>query len=235
MTKRTIGILGGMGPEATILLQERLMSALPRAKDDADHIPLLIDMNPQVPSRIEHLIYRQGANPAPVLIKMAKRLENAGADALAMPCNTAHHFADKIREAINIPFLDMVGISAIMAAQSSHQTENIGILASPAVRITGLFDKALRALDRTAIWPEPDDDMLQAIKQIKKDGPKQETANILKKTSQNLARQGAKVQLVACSEFSLLSTELLSTDCHIIDTLDVLAKAIIQMSLAGCQ
>ena len=119
-----------------------------------------------------------------------------------------------------------------MAARSSHQAENIGILASPAVRVTGLFDKALRTLDRTAVWPEPDDHMLQAIKQIKKDGPKQETANTLKNTSQNLTRRGAKVQLVACSEFSLLTTELLRADCHIIDTLDVLAKAIIEMSLA---
>ncbi|MAT87893.1 MAG: aspartate racemase [Aestuariivita sp.] len=231
MSKRTIGILGGMGPEATILLQQRLMYALTAAKDDADHIPLLIDMNPQVPSRIEHLINGQGANPAPVLTKMAKRLENAGVHALAMPCNTAHYFADAIREAVNIPFLDMVAMSAKIATQYGNPGESIGVLASPAVRITGLFDNALHELDRTTIWPNPDDHILRAIKLIKKDGATPEAARILKKTSQKLTTQGAKVQLVACSEFSLLSTKLLRADCHIIDTLDVLAQAIIETSL----
>ena len=63
---RTIGILGGMGPEATILLQQKVLAAV-QARDDADHIPLLIDMNPQVPSRIAHLIDGDGPDPGPVL------------------------------------------------------------------------------------------------------------------------------------------------------------------------
>ena len=120
MTKQTIGILGGMGPEATILLQQRVMSALPTAEDDGDHIPLLIDMNPQVPSRIDYLINRQGANPGPILAQMAKRLETAGAGALAMPCNTAHHFAETIRSAVDIPFIDMVSLSAKTASEHSR-------------------------------------------------------------------------------------------------------------------
>ncbi|MDG1935587.1 MAG: amino acid racemase [Paracoccaceae bacterium] len=231
MIKRTIGILGGMGPEATILLQQRVMSALPAAKDDGDHIPLLIDMNPQVPSRIDYLINGHGANPAPVLAQMAKRLEKAGASALAMPCNTAHHFSDAIHNAVDIPFIDMVSLSAKTASQHSKPGDKIGILASPAVRMTGIFERALGALDRITIWPEPDDHMLRAISLIKKDGAKQETANIVKKASEDLAAQGSKVQLLACSEFSLLSATLQRANCHIIDTLDVLTQAVIETSM----
>ena len=112
---RRIGILGGMGPEATVLLMSRLIAATP-AQDDADHIPLIVDMNTQVPSRIAALIEGGGADPAPVLAAMAKRLEAAGAEALAMPCNTAHHYAPAIRAAATVPFLDMVALSAAQAA-----------------------------------------------------------------------------------------------------------------------
>ena len=230
MTKRTIGILGGMGPEATILFQQRVMSALPTAEDDSDHIPLLIDMNPQVPSRIEYLINGQGANPSSALVQMAKRLETAGACALAMPCNTAHHFADAIRGSVDIPFIDMVSLSAKTASKHGNLSDKIGILASPAVRMTGLFDNALSVLDRIAIWPEPDDCMLRAVRLIKKEGPTKEAANILKKVSEDLTARSAKVQLVACSEFSLLSSILQRSDCHIIDTLDVLTQAVISAS-----
>jgi aspartate racemase len=107
----TIGILGGLGPEATILLQRKLVEAIP-ADDDRDHIPLLIDTNPQVPSRIANLIEGTGDSPAPVLANMARRLQHAGAKALAMPCNTAHHFAGAITQAVDIPLLNMVELAA---------------------------------------------------------------------------------------------------------------------------
>ena len=112
---RRVGILGGMGPEATVLLMQRLLTAA-RATDDAGHIPLIVDQNPQVPSRIRHLIDNTGADPGPVLAHMADMLEAAGATAIAMPCNTAHHYAPVIRAAITVPFLDMVAASVAHAA-----------------------------------------------------------------------------------------------------------------------
>ena len=88
----TIGVLGGMGPTATIDLLQRIIRLTP-ALDDVDHIRTLVDNNPQVPSRINYLIKRQGENPAPVLVKMAQGLSAQGADFLIMPCNTAHCIA----------------------------------------------------------------------------------------------------------------------------------------------
>ena len=112
---RTIGILGGMGPQATVLLQQRLIEAV-EAADDCDHVPLLVDMNPQVPSRLSYILKGEGEDPGPALANMARRLEDAGAEALAMPCNTAHHFAGAIRSAVDIPFIDMVSLTASRAA-----------------------------------------------------------------------------------------------------------------------
>ena len=106
---KKIGVLGGMGPEATILFQQRLLNAV-RAQDDQDHIPLLIDMNPQVPSRLAYVLDQTiGArDPGPVLEDMAQRLDKWGAEALAMPCNTAHLFAEAIQRKTALPFFNMV-------------------------------------------------------------------------------------------------------------------------------
>ncbi len=130
---RRVGILGGMGPQATILLMQKVLDAIP-AVDDADHIPLLVDQNPQVPSRIRRLIEGTGEDPAPVLADMARRLVAGGAEALAMPCNTAHHYAPAIRSAVTVPFIDMVDLSVTKAAKLAGPDGQVGILASPAVR-----------------------------------------------------------------------------------------------------
>ncbi|MEM6545430.1 MAG: aspartate/glutamate racemase family protein, partial [Pseudomonadota bacterium] len=103
---KTVGIIGGMGPEATVDLMSRVIALTP-ATDDADHIPMLVDNNSQVPSRIAALLEGTGTSPEPVLIAMAERLQHMGAQLLAMPCNTAHHYHQAVQAAVQIPFLDM--------------------------------------------------------------------------------------------------------------------------------
>src|ERR1700704_295508 len=99
---RVVGIIGGMGPEATVDLMRRII-AKTLAQDDQDHIHLIVESNPKIPSRIAHLIDKTGADPTPELIRIARNLQRAGADALAMPCNTAHAYAASIRAAVGIP------------------------------------------------------------------------------------------------------------------------------------
>ncbi len=224
MRRNLVGVLGGMGPEATILLQQRLLAAV-AARDDADHIPLLIDMNPQVPSRIAHLIEGTGTDPAPTLAQMAQRLEAAGATALAMPCNTAHHYAPQIAAAASVPLLNMVDLSVAHAARSAPEAARIGMLASPAVQQAGVFDPALGRAGLTALWPEDTDRMLHAIRSIKARGPTPEAHHILHGAAHELAAKGAALLFFACSEFSLLTPDLRAA-VPVIDTVDVLARAI---------
>lgn len=224
MARKVVGIMGGMGPEATILLQQRVLATV-AARDDADHIPLLIDMNPQVPSRIAHLIEGTGIDPAPVLVEMARRLEAAGATALAMPCNTAHHYATQITSAVCVPLLNMVDLAVSHATQSVAQGAGLGILASPAVRLAGVFEPALERAGLTPLWPDDTDPMLAAIRDIKAHGPTPGTQRILSDTAHALAARGAALILVACSEFSLLAPGLRGP-VPVLDTMDVLAAAI---------
>lgn len=223
MTRRVTGILGGMGPEATILLQQRVLGTVD-ARDDVDHLPLLIDMNPQVPSRIAHLIEGTGDDPAPALAEMARRLETAGATALAMPCNTAHHYAPAIKAAVAIPFLNMVDLSVARAAATLPGGQ-IGILASPAVRRAAVFDPALKQAGLAALWPEDGDRMLATIRAIKAQGATPQAHQTLNHAISELTQKGAATIFVACSEFSLLAPDL-TASVPLIDTVDVLAEAI---------
>lgn len=229
MKPRVTGILGGMGPEATILLQQRVLATV-QAKDDADHLPLLIDMNPQVPSRIAHLIEGTGTDPGPVLADMARGLERSGATALAMPCNTAHHYAAQIEQAVSIPFLNMVDLSVDQAAQHLPSGSRVGILASPALRKVGVFDAPLERAGFTPIWPADEDQMLGTIRHIKANGPTDTALRTLSDAANAMSAQGATLLFVACSEYSLLSRDLPQI-LPIIDTVDVLADAIHTHSL----
>ncbi|SFS41870.1 aspartate racemase [Sulfitobacter marinus] len=224
MMRNLVGVLGGMGPEATILLQERLLATVV-AYDDADHIPLLIDMNPQVPSRIAHLIEGTGIDPGPTLTAMAQRLEAAGATALAMPCNTAHHYAPEIAAAVSVPLLNMVDLSVAHAVRCAPEAANIGMLASPAVQRAGVFDTAFRGANLSALWPEDTDRMLREIRNIKAHGATSEAHQTLQYAADELVGKGADILFIACSEFSLLTPDLHAA-VPAIDTVDVLARAI---------
>lgn len=220
---RRVGILGGMGPQATILLMQKVLAAVP-AQDDAGHIPLIVDQNPQVPSRIRRLIEGVGEDPGPVLADMARRLVAGGAEALAMPCNTAHHYAPVIRAAVDVPFIDMVALS-VQRAVGLAEGGQVGILASPAVRRIGLFDAAFAGTGIRPVYPDDEAALLAAIRQIKAGGPAPEVAQVLRVASDGLLRRGATVQIIACTEFSLLAGAT-AGGVTAFDTLDVLVGAI---------
>jgi aspartate racemase len=226
---RRVGILGGMGPEATVLLMQRLLVAA-RATDDAGHIPLIVDQNPQVPSRIRHLIDGSGDDPGPVLAAMAQRLQTAGSMAIAMPCNTAHHYAPVIRAAIQVPFIDMVAASVAHAATLTRAGTQVGILGSPALRRIGLYDSALCARGLTPAYAADENAMLHAIRSIKAHGATDTARQSLRHASAALYDRGAIVQMIACTEFSLIAGDI-DPRAQVFDTLDVLVSKIAAFSL----
>ncbi len=224
----TIGVLGGMGPEATILFMQKMLDAVP-AHDDCDHVPLIVHNNTQVPSRIRALIEGRGEDPGPVLVEMAQSLEAAGAEALAMPCNTAHRYASAIVGAVSIPFLDMVQLAAGKALQLTAPGARVGVLGSPALRATGVFDAPLMNAGLAPVYGDDDDARLEIIRAVKKNGVSMKTADELQTATDRLADLGVEVIMVCCTEFSLL-TDRLRTKAPLFDTLDVLVEACVAFS-----
>lgn len=225
---RRIGVLGGMGVEATIALMQRVHAAT-EAEDDQDHVPLIVDMNPQVPSRIRHLIERDGPDPGPVIADMAARLEQAGALALAMPCNTAHFYADWITDRVGIELLNMPELACKALARQVAPGSAIGVLASPATNSTGLFRDMLAEVGLGVIFPEDESAILASIRSIKMSGPCPADVALLDRESAALADRGAAGILVGCTEFSLVSPDI-QASIPVFDTLDVLTEAIIAFS-----
>jgi aspartate racemase len=220
-THPIVGIIGGMGPEATVDLMRRVVAKTP-AEDDQDHIHLIVESNPKIPSRIAHLIDGTGADPTPELIRIAANLQRAGADALAIPCNTAHAYAHSIRRAVSIPLLDMVDLTVDQIARS-RRAARVGLLASTAVHTTELYAKAFAAHGIDTVLPARQDEVMALIKAVKRRDIGAEIQARLARVALEMKSQADAV-LIACSELSVISSGI---TVPFVDSLDVLAQAIV--------
>jgi aspartate racemase len=217
-----------MGPEATADFLHRIIAATP-ARDDEDHIHVLVDNNPKIPSRIAALIDGTGEDPLPVLIAMARGLEKQGADFLVIPCNTAHHYLPKIAQAVSIPLLDMVALSITQLITLPSKPRSIGMLASPAVQKVGLYAARLKEAGFDAVFPHAGGEarMLDVIHAVK--------ANMLKPQHRRdyagiAASLEADAYVIACTELSVIGApDGLSKPC--VDALDVLVAATIREAI----
>jgi len=226
--EKVVGILGGMGPEATVDLMRRIIRNTP-AQDDIDHVRCIIDNNPKVPSRIKALIEGTGENPGPVMAEMAKNLRGAGADFLCIACNTAHNYYDYVYGAVDIPVLNMIELAADAALRASPSAARIGILASPAVRTTGLYENVLALSSSKAAYldPEAENALLDIIKRVKKGDLSPQIREMLANVVNSLRDKGVKTAIAACTELGVIM-EGESYEIEIIDAAEVLARAIVR-------
>ena len=223
-----VGVIGGMGPDATVDLMKRVICATP-AKDDADHIHLLVDNNPKVPSRIAVLVEGHGESPAPVLVQMAQNLERAVADLLAIPCNTAHAYLDHIRGAVAIPVLDMIQMTAHRLTELPSEPKTVGVIASSAVLKTELYGQALEACGLDVVLPvaADQDAVMVLIKKVKSGQVSTADHQRFSDIANGLVESGAQGIAVACTDLSVMGQDHLIIDVPLVDALDVLTEAIV--------
>lgn len=226
---RRIGVLGGMGPEATIFFMQQIVDAI-QARDDSDHIPLLVDNNTQVPSRIKAILEGGGEDPGPVLVQMAKGLVGAGAEALVMPCNTAHYYAGQVAAATDVPFLNMVEMSCAEAAQIAPGGK-VGLLGSPALQQVGVFEQALADAGLSPVYAAEQGRALATIRSIKAQGPSEFAAHTLSDICTQMVKDGADVICICCTEFSLLEQDI-KAKVPMFDAMQVLVSATVAFSYA---
>ena len=211
-----------MGPEATILLMQRVLSST-KAEDDVDHIPMIVHQNTQVPSRIDHLISGTGSDPVPTLLKMASDLERLGCDILAMPCNTAHYYYDSLSNSVSVPFLNMVELT--VKTLTEMRVRSVGVLASPAVKNTRIFDPYCKEYGLQSFFSENDQEVLSIIKDVKRNNMNLSTISRFKKEITYLNDKGCDAILLGCTEFSILS-EHLDKKQVFVDSIDCLTREI---------
>ncbi len=219
---KVLGVLGGMGPAATVAFLARVQALTP-AEGDADHIRVVMDMNPQVPDRNT----RPGEAEAE-LAAMALKLKGAGAQVLAMPCNTAHAQKAGI-EAAGLPFIDM--IAATVAVANTHDARSIGILATPGGE--ALYRAALEAEGITPILLQGDDRpaFMTCVYGVKRGDMGSGNRAGMAALAKALITSGAGAIIAGCTEVPLL-IDPSDVSVPLIDSAEVLAQACVTACLS---
>lgn len=227
---KTIGIIGGMGPAATIDLYKKIVENTPAEKDQ-DHIHVIIDSYPQIEDRTGYILHG-GINPAARLVESAKRLESAGVDALIMPCNTAHYFAKDIESAVKIPLIHIVRCSAEAVKNKYPETKKIGLIATTGTIKAGIYGNILKEYGfETIDLPEKiENNIMDCIYKGVKAGKTEEYSILFQQCVDEIADLGADLLIAGCTEIPLLMPYV-KTKLPAIDATYELASAAVKFAL----
>jgi aspartate racemase len=217
-----LGVLGGMGPAATLDFLKNLQAFTP-AKADEDHIRVLMDLNPHVPNR-----NTMGTAAGVALAEMAGALAGAGAQVLAMPCNTAHAHADLIQRASGLPLIDLIGEGAKAARQSGAR--RVGVLGTKgALRLYREY-LAARAMGLVALPPERQEAFMVTLYRIKSGDRGDDVKREMAGHAEALRAAGAEVLIAGCTEVPLVLGEG-DVSLELIDPGDLLARRCVGVCL----
>lgn len=205
---RTVGIIGGMGPLATTAFH-RLIVANTAATTDQAHLHVVVDSDPSIPDRTAFLA-GDGPDPRPAIIASARRLVGAGAELLAMPCNTANVFADEIEEAVGIPLIPWLSIAVEeVMARGGSGAARCGLLATTGSLRAGLYPHLIRAAGGVTVEPtrEIQEGVMSVIYGaggVKATGTIDAAGReVLFSAAKHLAGRGANVLLLGCTELPI--------------------------------
>ena len=225
MKRKTIGILGGMGPAATADLFRKITSVT-KASCDQEHIHIIIDSNTAIPDRTAALI-RGGESPVPQLQRSARTLEAAGANLIIMPCNTAHGFYDEVCAAVSVPVLHMIRITAQALTQAG--IKRAGLLATDGTVQTGIYDRCLSGSGMELITPTAEGQA--AVMDILYNGVKAGDAGhdtaAFERTCAGLLAEGAQTLILGCTELPCAFEMYSLSFPHIDPTLELARAAVL--------
>ncbi len=222
---KTLGIIGGMGPLATVQMFENIVLNTDAACDQ-EHIPILIYNNSKIIDRTDYILGKASTSPKEELIRSAKKLEDMGADFLVMSCNTAHYFYEDIVKEIDIPFLNMIEETAKYIVENTDQ-DKVGIYATEGTIQTKIYDNIFEKYGIEIVTPSEENqkyitDMIYRIKH----GESQDNIDGFKKVKRELEDKGVEIFIAACTEMSL-AIDLYDLPGKIFDPMEILAlKAI---------
>ena len=224
-TAKLLGVLGGLGPMASAYFYE-LVTAHTQAARDQDHIDMVISSRATTPDRTGFILGEISEDPFAVMVADGKRLENYGADLIAVPCNTAHFFYDRLAEALTVPILNMVRLTAARVRALGGQ--KAGILATTGTVRTETYQRACGEAGIGCAVPSEEGQraLMDVIyKNIKQNLPPDMA--LFQKAADELFAAGCDRVILGCTELSLIKKAGL-LDSRYLDSMDVLAEAAIR-------
>jgi len=198
-----VGVVGGMGPQATWRFFGQLIEATP-AKRDQDHLRVIIDSDPTIPDRTAFLL-GQGPDPRPKMIDSARRVELAGASLVVMPCNTASVFREDVAREVTIPVFDWIGRAVVTALDFS--TGRVGLMATDGTIRSMAYQSVLERRRIDVVIPDAAQqrEIMRVIYEGVKGGDVTgEMANRLTEAAEQLRSRGAETIVLGCTELPLV-------------------------------
>lgn len=229
-SSKIVGVLGGMGPDATVDFMAKVI-ARTAADKDQDHVRMLVDHNPTVPDR-QRAMLGSGEGPGPVLAAMAAGLETAGADFLVMPCNTAHAFSESIKEAVGIPLISIIDLTVAACAGLNA----VGVLATTTCLQCEIYQKALAAENINSIIPDDAElaELMRLITIIKTGDRSEVVAEGIRRVAEAQVQKGAGAIVAGCTEIPLVLNDSM-LEVPLISSTDVLAEATVKIARGEIQ
>jgi len=235
-----LGVVGGVGPAATVDFLNKVVRSTP-ARRDQDHLRLLVEQNPQIPDRTEHLV-GEGTDPTLALYATCKKLQAGEADLIAIPCNTAHAFVEEIQAHLDIPIMNMLTVTVKHVRESFPALKKVGLLATSGTIASGVYRRALEEHGLEEVVPQP---ALQARVMEAIYGPKGVKAGHtsgpcledIGAAIEGLVSQGVEVIILGCTELPLLfsRSELKTANgqfVSLVDPTDILARRCVSHAIA---
>jgi len=224
--KKTIGIIGGVGPMAGVLLQKLIIEMTPAHKDQ-EHIPVITYTNPNIPDRTASLLGpKAGMDFVFEIQKTANILARAGAQIIALPCNTAHARFVEIQKGVPVPIINMV-FETVNIIRKKYGNPQVGLLATDGTIFSGIYQSVAPDIEWLLPSKEDQKEVMKTIYGIKS-GSNIEASII--KVTRNLVERGAEVIITGCTELSLIYSKLIVTaiPVPIVDSSRTLAKTLVK-------
>lgn len=231
---KTVGILGGMGPDATSGFFAKLLSFDAAARDQ-DHLHIIVECDPSIPDRTDFIL-GQGPDPLPAMLASVHRLEAAGAEIVGIPCMTAHYFLPRLRELSSLHFVSALETMAAAMRDSYPEVRTLGILATMGTKTARLYESFLQGY--AILWPDDEAQknlVMEAIygkNGIKAGNRGEYPKSLLIEAASSLLRRGAGAIVAGCTEVPLaLSRKDLAVP--LIDPMVMLAAALVEKARGG--
>jgi aspartate racemase len=220
-----LGVLGGMGPMATVDFLAKFVAFTPAANDQG-HIPFLVSSNPHIPNRT-NAILQNGPSPFADMARGISLLDRAGATTLAIPCNTAHHWYDELQATTGVPIIHIVDAVVEALHAKNLLGRNVGLLATRGTIHARVYDRRLERFGIKTIVPaENDQQRLMAAIDAVKAGESRHGFQTVSSVAAELRKRGAGAIIAACTELPLLVRKNAERD--MVDATEALALACVK-------
>lgn len=232
-----VGVVGGVGPAATVDFMAKIVRNTAAGRDQ-EHVKLVVEQNPQIPDRTENLL-GDGPDPTIALYSTCKKLEAADADIIAIPCNTAHAFVERIQPYLSIPVVNMLYETVEHIRQHFADRKLVGLLATSGTVKSGVYHDVVTKAGFQLLVPDDEHQSLvmSAIygpKGVKAGFTEGECVDDLSRALTSLARRGAEVIILGCTELPLLLKQnnaypVAGKTVALLDPTEILAKKCVSL------